>query len=73
MMQMPSIVTPPPITAEALAFILFGNPINPQDKGIIGTMQDQQKQLLLWFRLCFVTFLAGLLTAFADLITHFIK
>lgn len=62
-----------PITAQQLAYVLFGNPINPQDKGIIGALQDEMRQIMLWSRLCFFAFLAALLTAFADLLAHIIK
>lgn len=62
-----------PVTAEDLTYILFGNRVDPQDKGIIGRMQDQQHQMLLWFRLSFFTFLAALLTSFSDLLLHLLK
>lgn len=59
-----------PITAQQLAYILFGNPINLQDKGIIGLMQDQVRYLIrLGWALLF-TFVAALATGLADLIVN---
>ena len=69
-MSVPPISPQRPITAEDLTYVLFGNPINPQDKGIIGNMQDQMRQLVLLARALLVTFLGAMFTAGADLIVH---
>lgn len=64
-----------PITALDLAWVLFGNPINPQDKGLIGAMQDQvkatQRQVATLIKLAWailLLFLAATLSLTANLI-----
>jgi hypothetical protein len=59
------------VTVEQLTYVLFGNPINPQDKGVIGTMQDQVKQLVRLAWALLLTFIGAMLTAGADLVVHF--
>jgi len=59
-----------PVTTRQLAYVLFGNPINPQDKGIIGTMQDQVRQLVRLAWALLIAFIAAMFTAGADLIVN---
>ena len=59
-----------PITARQLTYVLFGNPINPQDKGIIGSMEDQVRQLVRLAWALLIAFLAAMFTATADLIVN---
>lgn len=64
---------PTPITAQQLAYVLFGNPINPQDKGIIGRMQDQVRQLVALAWAFLLTFIAATLAFAFDLILHILR
>jgi len=66
--DMPPSVPRQQITAEQLAYYLFGNPMNPQDKGIIGQMQDQVKQLVRLGWAMLFTFTAAFLAAVGALI-----
>lgn len=61
----------PQITTQQLVHVLFGNPINPQDKGIIGQLQDQMRQIINLGRLVLIAFVGAIFTAAADLIVHY--
>lgn len=68
--MMPTVPSQEPITVQGLTYVLFGNPINPQDKGIIGTLQDTQRQLVRLAWALLITFIAAVTTAVLDLIVN---
>lgn len=60
-----------PVTVEDLTYVLFGNPINPQDKGLIGRMQDQMKTIIRLAIAILLALIGAILTFSVDVLTRY--
>jgi hypothetical protein len=56
------------VTVEDLAYVLFGNPIDPSDIGIVGRQNARMEQLVRWVRALTLSFFAALMALVGNLI-----
>lgn len=59
-----------PITTEDLVYVLFGNPINLKDQGVIGRMQNQMNLIVRLAIAILLSLVGAILTFSVDILVR---